>query len=137
MGDLTRFGVSIEDSLLQRFDQLIAGEYENRSEAIRDLIRNRLVEEEWQESSKKVMGSITLLYDHHQRGLTEKMLDLQHKYHHLFKSNLHLHLSHDHCLEVIVVAGKAQQLKKAAGKLIGLKGVKHGKLTISSSGNQL
>ena len=133
MGKLSRFGVSIEEELLGKFDNLIKSKYSNRSEAIRDLIRDKLIEDKWT-SMDNVVGSITLLYDHHQRGLTEKMLELQHNYHHIFKSNLHLHLSHDFCLEVIIVEGKAEEVKTAAGRLIGLRGVKHGKLVITSSG---
>ncbi|MFP4015502.1 MAG: nickel-responsive transcriptional regulator NikR [Halanaerobiales bacterium] len=137
MGKIIRFGVSIEEELLDKFDQSIDGKYNNRSEAIRDMIRNKLIEEKWSESMDKIVGSITLLYDHHQRGLTEKMLKIQHKYHDIFKSNLHLHLSHDFCLEVIIVEGKAEKVEKAAGKLIGLRGVKHGKLTVTGSGEGL
>lgn len=137
MANLVRFGVSIDEELLEKFDQMNDGIYPNRSEAIRDLIRDRIVEEEWQDGEEEVAGSLTLIYDHHQRGLTEKMLKLQHDYHHLFKSNLHLHLDHDSCLEVIVVQGKAKELKTVSGMLIGLKGVKHGKLTITSTGKGL
>ncbi len=137
MSNLVRFGVSIDEDLLHKFDQLNEGIYSNRSEAIRDLIRDRIVEEEWQDGEEKMTGSLTLIYDHHQRGLTEKMLQLQHDYHHLFKSNLHLHLDHDYCLEVIVVQGKAKELRQVSGMLIGLKGVKHGKLTLTSTGKDL
>lgn len=134
MAKITRIGVSIEEKLLKKFDKLIEGTYNNRSEAIRDLIRNKIVEEEWQHSEEKVIGTLTLLYNHHQRGLNKKMLDIQHDYHHIFKSNLHLHLSHDFCLEVMIIEGKPLKVHQAAETLIGLKGVKHGKLTISSRG---
>lgn len=137
MANLVRFGVSIDEELLQKFDQLNEGIYNNRSEAIRDLIRDKMVEEEWQGGEQEVIGSLTLIYDHHQRGLSEKMLKLQHDHHHLFKSNLHLHLTHDCCLEVIVVQGQAKELKEVSQRMIGLKGVKHGKLTITSTGEQL
>jgi len=137
LSKLSRFGVSIEEELLSKFDELISGKYNNRSEAIRDMIRDKLIEEKWTTSMGNIIGSITLLYDHHQRGLTEKMLETQHNYHHIFKSNLHLHLSHDYCLEVIIVEGKAEEVEQAAGKLIGLRGVKHGKLVITSSGEDL
>lgn len=136
MSDLVRFGVSIDKKLLQRYDDMIADVYENRSEAIRDLIRDKIVEEEWQDIEEEVAGSLTLLYNHHQRGLTEKMLNIQHDYHHLFKSNLHLHLSHDFCLEVIVVQGQVGELKEISQKLIGLKGVQHGKLTVTATGDE-
>ncbi|AZR72612.1 nickel-responsive regulator [Anoxybacter fermentans] len=134
MSNLVRFGVSIDENLLHKFDKMINGVYANRSEAIRDLIREKIVEEEWQTDDGEVVGSLTLIYDHHQRGLTEKMLKLQHNYHYLFKSNLHLHLNHDCCLEVIVIQGRACEVKKVANMLIGLKGVKYGKLTISTNG---
>lgn len=134
MSKLSRFGVSIEKDLLEKFDELISDKYSNRSEAIRDMIRNKLIEDKWTTSIDNVIGSITLLYNHHQRGLTEKMLELQHNYHHIFKSNLHLHLSHNFCLEVIIIEGKTEEVKRAAGKLIGLRGVKHGKVVITGSG---
>lgn len=134
MNKLVRFGVSIESELLNRFDAMIGGAYSNRSEAIRDLIREKMVEREWEDEQKEVVGSLTLLYDHHTAGLTEKLLRLQHTCHHLFKSNLHLHLSHDCCLEVIVVQGMAREVQEIAHRMIGLKGVHHGKLTISTLG---
>lgn len=132
MSKINRFGVSIEKDLLRQFDNLIKDKYNNRSEAIRDMIREKLIEDKLNDNLDEIVGSITLLYNHHKNGLTEKMLEIQHKYHHLFQSNLHLHLNHDCCLEIIVVKGKAKELKNIAGKLIGLKGVKHGKLVLSS-----
>lgn len=131
---LVRFGVSMDKELLEKFDKMIEGTYHNRSEAIRDLIRDKIVEKEWTENKEPAFGSLTLLYDHHQRGLTEKMLEIQHKHHQLFKSNLHLHITHDYCLEVMVVQGLPDELQSVTNSLLGLKGVKHGKLTISSGG---
>lgn len=136
MADLARFGVSMDKNLLAEFDKLIEGQYDNRSEAVRDLVRDKLVEREWEEG-EEVAGSLTLLYDHHQKGLTEKMLDIQHNNHDIFCSTLHQHISHDNCLEVIIVRGRAEVVREAAGKLLGLKGVMHGKLTISSTGEAL
>ncbi len=130
---LVRFGVSIDEDLLKKYDRLIQGVYDNRSEAIRDMIRNKIIEQKWENSKEEVIGSLTLLYDHHQRGLTKKLLDLQHDHHGFFKSNLHIHVTHDYCLEVIIVKGKAGQLQRIAKKIIGIKGVKHGKLTITSA----
>ena len=130
---LVRFGVSIEEDLLEKYDNMIAETYDNRSEAIRDMIRNKIVEKKWEDSKQEVIGSLTLIYDHHQRGLTEKLLTLQHDHHSFFKSNLHLHVTHEHCLEVIIVKGKAGELQRIAKKIIGLKGVKHGKLSITSA----
>jgi len=136
VADLLRFGVSIDKELLEKFDKMIQNSYNNRSEAIRDLIRDKLVEKQWDDSEDVVAGSLTLVYDHHQRELSKKMLEIQHKYHHLFASNLHVHLNHDFCLEVIVVKGKAQELQEVTNKLIGLKGVHHGKLSITSTGDK-
>jgi CopG family nickel-responsive transcriptional regulator len=132
MSELVRFGVSIEEKLLEKFDEMIEGSYNNRSEAIRDLIRDKIVEKRCQDSEEEAVGSLTLIYNHHQRGLTDKMIKLQHDYHHLFKSNLHLHLSHDYCLEVIVVEGKTEEIEDISKKLIALKGIKHGKLTLTT-----
>lgn len=133
MSDLKRFGVSIEEELLEKFDELNKNRYSNRSEAIRDLIRTRLLKEEYHREDRLVIGSLTLFYEHHHQGLTEKMTEIQHNDHHLFRSNLHIHLDHDYCLEVIIVKGKYQELKDVSQKLIGLKGVKHGQLTVAST----
>jgi len=131
MSELKRFGVSIEEKLLKKFDEINQGSYNNRSEAIRDLIRNKIIEEEKAKKDENVVGTITLIYDHHQSGLSDRMTHIQHKYHCLFRSNLHLHLNRDFCLEVIVVEGQQSKLKKVSSKLIALKGVKHGKLTVT------
>jgi len=134
LSEIVRFGVSIEEDLLDKYDSIIAESYNNRSEAIRDLIRDRIVEEKKRSSEEEVIGSLTLLFNHHQRELTEKMLKIQHDYPHIFKSNLHMHVSHDFCLEVIIMKGEARLLREAANRLIGLKGVHHGKLTLTSTG---
>jgi len=135
MGELSRIGVAIDSDLLERFDELIAGRgYTNRSEAFRDLIRKELIEVEWQKPDSLVVGTVTLVYDHHVRLLNEKLTDLQHDYHANILSTLHVHLDHDHCLEVLVVKGKASVVKKVANALISTKGVKHGRLTITTSG---
>jgi len=134
MSELKRFGVSIEENLLKKFDQSNENIYNNRSEAIRDLIRNKIIEEKEIKEAENVVGTITLIYDHHKSGLSEKMNQIQHDYHCLFKSNLHLHLNRDFCLEVIVVEGLQSKLKKVSSKLIALKGVKHGKLTVTKIG---
>ncbi len=134
MSELKRFGVSIEENLLKKFDQSNENIYNNRSEAIRDLIRNKIIEENEINEAENVVGTITLIYDHHKSGLSDKMNQIQHDYHCLFKSNLHLHLNRDFCLEVIVVEGLQSKLKKVSSKLIALKGVKHGKLTVTKIG---
>jgi len=137
VSDLLRFGVSMDEELLKKFDNIVADGYNNRSEAIRDLIREKIVQKNIENSKEEVVGSLTLLFDHHHRELSEKMLSLQHNYPRAFKSTLHLHLSHNFCLEVLVVQGEAGKLQKIADKLIGLKGVYHGHLTIVGTKEEL
>ena len=140
MSSLTRFGISMENQLLSRFDSLIKKlGYTNRSEAFRDLVRNRLVEEEWRQDNgdQITVGTITLIYDHHQRELSDRLTEHQHQHHNLVISTMHVHLDHDHCLEVLVVKGTSHKIQTFAGQLIGLKGVKHGKLVMTSSGRDL
>ncbi|RJX29245.1 MAG: nickel-responsive transcriptional regulator NikR [Dethiobacter sp.] len=138
MSDLIRFGVSINESLLESFDRLIVQKgYHNRSEAIRDLIRNQLVEMEWGKEDEEVAGTVTLIYDHHVRGLSDLLLELQHNYHHLILSTMHMHLDHHNCLEVLAVKGMAREVRQIAERLISVKGVKHGRLTITSTGKNL
>ena len=138
LSKLVRFGISISQDLLERFDRLIGEKgYTNRSEAIRDLIRDRLVEEDWAGEGTEVAGTITLVYDHHVRGLSELLLELQHRYHHLIVSTMHVHLAHDHCLEVLLIKGPAAETREVAGRLLGVKGVKHGKLTVTTTGREL
>jgi CopG family nickel-responsive transcriptional regulator len=138
MGDLSRIGVAIDSDLLAKFDRLIEQrKYTNRSEAFRDLIRDELVERAWESPESQVVGTVTLVYDHHVRLLNEKLTDIQHDFHRLILSTLHVHLDHDHCLEVLVVRGKAAEVRKVADTLISTKGVKHGRLTITSAGTEL
>jgi CopG family transcriptional regulator, nickel-responsive regulator len=138
MSELARIGVAIDADLLDKFDNLIAGRgYTNRSEAFRDLIRDELVEESWQSPDSHVVGTVTLVYDHHVRMLSDKLTDIQHDFHRIILSTLHVHLDHDHCLEVLVVRGKAADVRKVADTLISTKGVRHGRLTITSSGAEL
>jgi CopG family nickel-responsive transcriptional regulator len=138
MSELTRIGVAIDAGLLEKFDKLIAQRgYTNRSEAFRDLIRDELVEKAWESPESRVVGTVTLVYDHHVRLLSEKLTDIQHDFHRSILSTLHVHLDHDHCLEVLVVRGRAGDVRKVADALISAKGVKHGRLTITSSGGDL
>jgi CopG family nickel-responsive transcriptional regulator len=138
MGELSRIGVAIDSELLEKFDKLIAGRgYTNRSEAFRDLIREELIEQAWTSPDSNVVGTVTLVYDHHVRLLSEKLTDLQHEAFHQILSALHVHLDHDHCIEVLVVRGKAGAVKRVADALISTKGVKHGRLTITTSGAEL
>lgn len=133
MAELARIGVAIDEDLLTRFDKLIAKRsYTNRSEAFRDLIRNELIQEDWQSSDVEMFGTITLVYDHHVRMLTDKLTELQHQYHASIISTLHVHLDHDNCLEVILVRGKASLVQKLANALIATKGVRHGRLTATT-----
>jgi len=133
MGKLSRFGVSIDSDLLDRFDSFIADKgYENRSEALRDLIRDRLVDSVVVGGNALVVGTVTLIYDHHTRLLPEKLTDLQHEHHEIIISTLHAHLDHEHCLEVIVLRGKSRDVQKLGDRLISTKGVQHGRLVMSS-----
>lgn len=132
-----RFGVSLDHHLLEPFDRAIAKKgYTNRSEAIRDLIRDHLVGREWEEG-KEVLGTLTLVYDHGVRELGEVLAHLQHRYHKMIKSTLHVHLDHHNCLEVLVVHGRSEQVQQLADRLIGTKGVKHGRLAMTTTGEAL
>lgn len=132
---LVRFGVSMDEHLLQRFDNFISRKsYANRSEAVRDLIRNYLVQEEWREKGREMVGIITLVYNHRTRGLADTLTDLQHHFHDLVISTMHLHLDEDNCLEVLVIKGVVDKIKTVADKLISTRGVKHGKLTMTTTG---
>jgi CopG family nickel-responsive transcriptional regulator len=133
-----RFGISLDKALLERFDHLIGKKgYANRSEAIRDLIRDSLVVEEWQSSTADTVGTITLVYSHNTRELADNLTDLQHHYHNSIISAMHIHLDEHNCIEVIVVKGKARHIKTIADRLIGTRGVKHGKLTVTTTGKNL
>ncbi len=137
MGKTIRFGVSLDSDLLDKFDKHCEEHsYQTRSEAIRDLIRNTLVKEEW-EADKQVMGVISLVYDHHQHKLQEKVTEVQHDYHHHIVSTTHVHMDHNNCLEVIIVRGKAKEVQDLADRLIALKGVRDGNLAMSSTGKAL
>ena len=138
MSGLSRIGVAIDSDLLDKFDKLIGQRgYTNRSEAFRDLIRDELVEKSWESPDSQVVGTVTLVYDHHVRLLNEKLTGIQHDFHHSILSTLHIHLDHDNCLEVLVVRGKSAAVRKVADVLISTKGVKHGRLTITTSGAEL
>ena len=135
MSSLARFGISMDSELLQRFDALIHRKgYANRSEAIRDLVRDSLVHQEWEEDSGEKVGTITLIYDHHVRELSEKLTSMQHASHDTVISTMHVHLDHHNCLEVLAVKGKGSDIRAVADALIGTKGVKHGKLVMTTSG---
>ncbi len=133
MAELSRIGVSIDSELLRRFDSHIADKgYENRSEAFRDLIRDQLVGSAVVAPNSLVVGTVTLIYDHHTRLLPEKLTDLQHQSHAIVISTLHAHLDHVNCLEVVVLRGKSRDVQTLADRLISTKGVQHGRLVMSS-----
>jgi CopG family nickel-responsive transcriptional regulator len=133
---LCRISISVPPDLLEEFDRLItAKNYENRSEAFRDLMRKELVEQGSRSPASNVVGAITLVYDHHVRLLSEKLTELQHQFHKYIVSTLHVHLDHDHCLEMIAVRGPAAEVRRAADMLISTKGVKHGRLTLTATAN--
>lgn len=135
MSELIRFGISIENDLLEKFERLIQERnYSNRSEAIRDLIRDELVREQWQDSEAEAVGTVTIIYDHGVGDLTYLLTRIQHDFHQQIISTMHVHLDHDHCLEVLAVRGQTKIIRKIADKLISLKGVKHGKLVMTTSG---
>jgi len=135
---ITRFGISLERALLKRFDSLIKEKgYANRSEAIRDLIRDSLVQGEWEAGDIETAGTITLVYSHDIKELSDLLTDLQHRYHQSIISTMHIHLDEHNCLEVIVVRGKGRDIKKISDRLVGTKGVKHGKLTVTTTGKHL
>jgi CopG family nickel-responsive transcriptional regulator len=137
MKHLVRFGVSLDRRLLDDFDRLIERrKYTNRSEAIRDLIRGDLVEQEW-DQNKETIGTITFVYDHHVPDLSRKLTHIQHDFQGHIMAGMHVHLDHDHCLEVLVAKGKGAAIRKVADALLSVKGVKHGKLTMTTTGKGL
>ena len=137
MSGISRFGVSMDDDLLERFDRLCKRrKYQNRSEALRDLVRDALVRDEWQ-GDEEIVGTITLVYDHHTRELGDSLTQVQHDHFDAILSNLHVHLDHDNCLEVIAVRGSATLVQKVANSLISKRGVKHGMLSATTTGKKL
>jgi len=137
VSELIRFGVSLPKDLLEKFDKEIQGKgYTNRSEAIRDLIREFLVKQEI-DQDMEVVGTLTIVYDHHVREISDRLIDLQHDNFKYIHSNLHVHLDHDNCLEVIILKGRYSTISDIANRIIGSRGVKHGKLTFTSTGKML
>lgn len=138
MGNTVRFGISLDEKLLENFDQLIEQKsYMNRSEAIRDLIRASLVEERLGSEEQQAVGTVTLVYNHHVRDLSDKLTEHQHSHHDQIISALHVHLDPHNCLEVLVVRGAVREIRRIADELIGVKGVKHGKLVMTTTGEDL
>ena len=138
MGKLTRFGVSLDEELLEPFDALCTVKgYSNRSEAIRDLIRKALVAVEWQQADGQGAGTLTLVYDHHKNDLARRLTQMQHDEHDIIIATLHVHLDHHNCLEVLLLKGEAARVRALADKLISCKGVKHGTFSGTTTGQDL
>lgn len=138
MGKTIRFGVSLDSDLLEKFDALCDEKsYSTRSEAIRDLIRKMLVEQEWENAKGEAAGTLTMVYDHHHSGLTQKLTEIQHDVHDVVLSTLHCHLDHHNCLEVLVLKGDVETIKSLGQRLISCKGVKHGHLGMTTTGKEI
>lgn len=136
MSELVRFGVSLEKELLERFDDLIRSrKYTNRSEALRDMIRQELLKQEW-EAGGEVAGAITFIYDHHTRELLSKITDIQHDNQEVIISSQHIHLDHHNCLEIVAVKGRVKKVLKLADSLKAIKGVRHCAVSMTGSGEE-
>ena len=135
---IVRFGVSVPKELLDRFDRIIEEKgYVNRSEAIRDMMRDFIVRHEWEVGNEEVAGTITMVYNHDEADVVKELLDLQHDYLEEIVSSIHVHMDEHNCLEVVIVKGKASRIKEIADRLLSLKGVKHGKLVMTGTGREL
>lgn len=138
MSKVVRFGVSLPSELIEQFDRHIENKgYRTRSEAIRDIMRERLVEEEWESIAGEVVGTVTIVYDHHTRELSSLLTDLQHEHHAEIVCSTHIHLDAHNCLEVVIVKGGAKQVRRIADRLVSTRGVKHGKLVCTTTGQNL
>ena len=136
MSELVRFGVSLEEGLLKRFDDLIhRRKYTNRSEALRDMIRQELLKQEWEEGGE-VAGAITFIYDHHTRELLSKITDIQHDSQEVIISTSHIHLNHNYCLEIVAVRGVVKKVLKLSDSLRAIKGVRHCALSMTGSAEE-
>jgi CopG family transcriptional regulator, nickel-responsive regulator len=136
--NVARFSISLPAQLAEQLDRMTREKgYDNRSLAVADMIRAHLVEHRQKFGDEDIAGTITLVYDHHKQHVQGALTDIQHEHHHVIISSLHVHLDHHNCLEVLVVRGKAGVIKKIADELIAAKGVKHGRLTVTSSGKDL
>ena len=135
---IARFGVSLSKSLLKELDRMVQKKgYKNRSLAISDMVRDQLVEHQQELTDSEVAGTITLVYDHHRPRVQETLTDLQHKQMTTIISTLHVHLDHDNCLEVLVVRGRTSIVRSVADHLIAVRGVKHGKLMLTTTGKSV
>lgn len=138
MEKVTRFSISVNSDLLKKYDSLLEKiGYSNRSEAIRDLIRERLTREEWKDSRKKVVAVLALVYDHQTRELTEVLNKIQHRHVHAVIASMHVHLDEHNCLEIIVLRGSASRVEKIANELLTTRNVKHGQLIKTTTGAEI
>ena len=138
MGKTIRFGISLDSDMLEKFDELCEEKCsQTRSEAIRDLIRNTMVQKEWENLNKEMVGVLSLVYNHHQSDLAQKLTEIQHDSLDVIVTSLHIHLDHHNCLEVLILRGTGSQIKETSQRLISTKGVKHGQLSLSTTGEDL
>jgi CopG family nickel-responsive transcriptional regulator len=138
MENCIRFGISLPETLLTSFDADNQRRgYANRSEAIRDLIRNRLVEQEWEQGNQETAAAVVLVYDHHKGDVAEKLMAIQHDQHHLIVSTMHAHLDHNNCMEVILLRGPADELVALAHAMVSAKNVKHGRYVPATLGGEI
>jgi CopG family nickel-responsive transcriptional regulator len=138
MGRTIRFGVSLDSDLLEKFDNLCEERsYQTRSEAIRDLIRNMLIQKEWEDVQGETAGTLSIVYDHHHSDLAQKLTEQQHDFLDIIVASLHVHLDHNNCMEILVLRGIGERLRDLGQKLTSTKGVKHGKLTLATTGKNL
>lgn len=138
VSELVRLSISLEQPLMRQLERLVKKSgYANRSEFVRDMIRRRLVEEQWSDERQEVVGTITMIYDHHARQLSDKIVDIQHDYHERVLATTHVHLSHDRCAEMIMIHGHADEIREIANRLRQLRGVLHAELAMSSTGEKL
>jgi CopG family nickel-responsive transcriptional regulator len=138
MGETIRFGISLDSDLLNRFDSLCEERcYQTRSEAIRDLIRKELVQKEWENQNQEVTGTLTLVFDHHKSELAQKLTEIQHQALDLIITSLHVHIDEHNCMEVLVLRGPVKDIRSIAQRLTSTRGIKHGKLSLSTTGKEL
>lgn len=138
MVKIKRFGISMEEELLTKLDSLIKRRgYATRSEALRDFTREQLVRQEWKNPDQKVIGTLTIIYDHHARMLTDKLADIQHHHHGQIIASTHVHLDEHNCAEVVIIKGRSVDVQKIADQIIATKGVRHGKLVMSTTGKEV
>ena len=139
MSDLVRFSVAMPDELLMQFDNLVArrGLAKNRSEVIRDLVRDALVDEEWDTPDQEIVGTLSIVFNHHASDLQNKLDQIQHSHHDKIISAMHIHLDSHNCLEIIAMRGMSEDIRFIAYSILGVKGVKHGRLTTTTTGRFL